>query len=122
METKPLLYGLIGFFIGGLLVAVAANTFDKAELQDSSSMKNMTQSLQQKQGDAYDQTFIANMIEHHQAAVDMAQLSAKNAKHHEIKQLSSDIINAQEKEIATMKHWQAQWGYAVSGSTSESAH
>lgn len=29
METKPLLYGLIGFFIGGLLVSVAANTFDK---------------------------------------------------------------------------------------------
>lgn len=33
METKPLLYGLIGFFIGGLLVSIAANTFDKQELQ-----------------------------------------------------------------------------------------
>jgi len=33
METKPLLYGLIGFFIGGLLVAIAANTFNNAELQ-----------------------------------------------------------------------------------------
>jgi hypothetical protein len=29
METKPLLYGLIGFFIGGLLVSIAAITFDK---------------------------------------------------------------------------------------------
>lgn len=29
METKPLLYGLIGFFIGGLLVSIAATTFDK---------------------------------------------------------------------------------------------
>lgn len=29
METKPLLYGLIGFFLGGLLVSIAATTFDK---------------------------------------------------------------------------------------------
>lgn len=37
METKELLYGLIGFFIGGLLVAIAANTFNNAELQKNSS-------------------------------------------------------------------------------------
>lgn len=37
METKSLLYGLIGFFIGGLLVAIAANTFNKDELQDNRS-------------------------------------------------------------------------------------
>lgn len=29
METKPLLYGIIGFILGGLLVSVAATTFDK---------------------------------------------------------------------------------------------
>lgn len=29
METKPLLYGIIGFLLGGLLVSVAATTFDK---------------------------------------------------------------------------------------------
>lgn len=29
METKPLLYGVIGFILGGLLVSVAATTFDK---------------------------------------------------------------------------------------------
>lgn len=33
METKPLLYGLIGFFLGGLLVSVAAVTFDKPDLE-----------------------------------------------------------------------------------------
>lgn len=36
MGTKELLYGLIGFFIGGLLVAVAANTFNNDELQRES--------------------------------------------------------------------------------------
>lgn len=29
METKSLLYGLVGFFLGGLLVSIAATTFDK---------------------------------------------------------------------------------------------
>lgn len=33
METRELLYGLIGFFIGGLLVAIAANTFNNDQLQ-----------------------------------------------------------------------------------------
>ena len=33
MGNKELLYGLIGFFLGGLLVAIAANTFNNDELQ-----------------------------------------------------------------------------------------
>ncbi|MGH7218687.1 MAG: hypothetical protein ACREGE_04570 [Candidatus Microsaccharimonas sp.] len=33
MDTKELLYGLIGFFLGGLLVAIAATTFNNDELQ-----------------------------------------------------------------------------------------
>lgn len=33
MRSKELLYGLIGFFLGGLLVSVAATTFNNAELQ-----------------------------------------------------------------------------------------
>lgn len=37
METKPLLYGLIGFFLGGLLVSIAATTFDKPDMEESNS-------------------------------------------------------------------------------------
>jgi hypothetical protein len=29
MDTKALLYGVVGFILGGLLVSVAATTFDK---------------------------------------------------------------------------------------------
>lgn len=43
METKPLLYGLIGFFIGGLLVSIAATTFENDRLQ-MGSMKDTSQS------------------------------------------------------------------------------
>ena len=31
METKPLLYGIIGFFLGGLIVSVAATYFPEPQ-------------------------------------------------------------------------------------------
>lgn len=117
MQTKPLLYGIIGFIIGGLLVSIAATTFDKPR----SDMQQMVTSLQGKKGDDYDKMFVADMIEHHQAAVDMAKLSA-NAKHREVKQLSQNIIAAQEKEIAQMKQWQKQWGYADASMDMSTSH
>ncbi len=122
METKPLLYGLIGFFVGGLIVSVAATTFDKpAEQTNNTSMTTSMQmsanSLKGKTGDDFDKAFISEMIAHHEGAVDMAKLSSTNAKHDEIKQLSNDIVSAQEKEIATMKQWQHDWGYGDSAQT-----
>lgn len=110
METKPLLYGLIGFFIGGLLVSVAATTFDKPQ----SDMSEMTSMLESKTGDEFDKAFISSMIDHHQSAVDMAKLATTNAKHEEIKQLSTTIISAQNTEIGQMKMWQTEWGYSTS--------
>lgn len=112
MINKPLIAGVVGFIFGGLLVSVAATTFDKPEpVQDSVEMSQMTASLKDKSGDEYDKAFIDHMIDHHQAAVDMAKLSADRAAHQEIKDLSLTIIEAQEKEIAEMKQWQTDWGY-----------
>jgi len=131
MDTKPLLYGLAGFFIGGLLVAIAATTFDKPSEKTTISnnsqsneltMSEMTDSLRNKTGNDYDMAFISHMIDHHQAAVDMAKLSAQNAKHDEIKQLSNEIVNAQEKEINEMKQWQKDWGYSAERNTEHSGH
>lgn len=118
METKPLLYGLIGFFIGGLLVSVAATTFDKPmpDIGSDISIHNMTMDemssiLDGKSGDDYDKAFLAGMIAHHEGALKMAEGSAKNAKHQEIKELSAAIISAQKSEIDMMKRWQSEWGY-----------
>ena len=120
METKPLLYGLIGFFLGGLLVATAATTFNKPAQHNAStanasmsgmSMDDMADGLRNKTGDEFDKAFIESMIVHHEGAVEMAKLSAKNAKHEEIRKLSKDIIAAQQREITEMKQWQSEWGY-----------
>lgn len=108
MKNNPLLFGIIGFMLGGFIVSVAATTFDKP----SADHQEMVAELQAKSGDEFDKVFIAGMIEHHQSAVDMAKLSADRAKHQEIKDLSNEIIKAQQAEINTMRQWQTNWGYS----------
>lgn len=125
METKPLLYGLIGFFIGGLLVSIAATTFNKPEPTSNNNdmtMDQMVASLKDKKGHDYDSAFLTEMIAHHKSAVKMAELSAENAMHDEIKQLSRDIIEAQEKEIREMRQWQEDWAYSIPLDSSEMNH
>ncbi len=56
-----------------------------------------------------DQSFIVMMIEHHQAAIDMATIAQGRAEHPEIKQLAQDIIAAQQREIDQMQQWQQAW-------------
>jgi uncharacterized protein (DUF305 family) len=62
------------------------------------------------------------MIEHHDGAIQMAQLSASNAKHEEVKRLSDGIISAQENEIQQMKQWQKKWKYTGSENHTSSNH
>jgi uncharacterized protein (DUF305 family) len=75
----------------------------------ASSMEDMSKALQGKEGDAFDQAFLKEMIVHHEGAVEMAQLARTNAGHVEIKQMAEAIISAQEAEIGQMKEWQLSW-------------
>lgn len=72
-------------------------------------MTSMNVELRGKTGDAFDQAFLAEMIVHHQGAVEMAELALTNAKHKEIKDLANAIISAQNTEIAQMEAWQKSW-------------
>lgn len=62
-------------------------------------------------GDDFDKAFLADMIVHHQGAVEMADLALKHSNRAEIKELSQEIIKAQAKEITDMERWQKAWGY-----------
>lgn len=73
------------------------------------AMGSMMAGLQGKTGDEFDKAFLAEMIVHHQGAVQMAQQALTNAKHQEIKDLSASIISAQNKEIGEMQNWQKNW-------------
>lgn len=70
-----------------------------------------TTDLEKLSGDDFDKKFVELMIDHHQGAIDMANLSASRAKHQDIKTLSDEIISAQSKEIEMMKGWLNLWGY-----------
>lgn len=72
-------------------------------------MNDMSSQLVSKNGDAFDQAFITEMIIHHEGAVEMAELALKRAQHQEIKDLALDIIGAQNKEIDDMKKWYGEW-------------
>lgn len=57
----------------------------------------------------FDLAFINAMIVHHQSAIDAANVVLNSAVHPEIKEMASQIIDAQQAEIDQMKEWRAQW-------------
>lgn len=76
------------------------------------SMVDMAEQLKGKSGDEFDKAFIEMMIVHHEGAIDMAKLIPSSAKHTELKILGEAIIDAQTREITSMKQWQQDWGYS----------
>jgi uncharacterized protein (DUF305 family) len=57
----------------------------------------------------FDATFIDGMIEHHQDAIDMAEMALEEAEHEEIRVLAEEIIAAQTTEIEQMQGWRSEW-------------
>lgn len=132
MKKESIMIGVIGLLVGvvitgfvagqavnnnstGMMSMMGMNTSQSqqevAKDHSTMSMADMNKELEGLSSDDYDKAFIEMMIAHHEGAVDMAELSADRAKHDEIKQLSQEIVSAQEKEIADMKQWQLDWGY-----------
>lgn len=132
MKNETIVSGVIGLLIGVILAGFVAgqavnnnntgmmrmmgmdnsqNQQEAATDHSTMSMADMNKELEGLSGDDYDKAFIEMMIAHHKGAVEMAELSEQRAEHDEIKQLSQEIIAAQEKEIADMKQWQLDWGY-----------
>jgi uncharacterized protein (DUF305 family) len=54
-------------------------------------------------GNPVDRAFVAQMIPHHQSAVQMAKIAQRRGKSAFVKRLADDIVRTQTKEIATMR-------------------
>lgn len=80
-------------------------------MDDDMTMNDMVNNLKGKSGDEFDKAFLLGMIEHHQGAIEMANLALQNAGHEEIKTMAEDIISAQANEINMMQEWQNSWGF-----------
>lgn len=134
MKKESILYGVIGLLVGVLLAVfvatVSVNTNNQTmmrmmgmnQMMDDSSMSmdDMTNELKNKSGEEFDKAFLAQMIIHHQGAIDMANLVLQKSTKPELRNLANEIITAQTKEINQMKVWQQQWGYPVSSSSDDS--
>ena len=57
-----------------------------------------------------DVTFASHMIPHHQQAVEMAELAETRAASQQVKDLATQIKNAQGPEIQQMTAWLEAWG------------
>lgn len=62
-----------------------------------------------KSAQDFDQEFIRQMISHHEMAVMMAQMLAASTERPEMKQLASNVITSQAKEIEMMRSWAEAW-------------
>lgn len=67
-----------------------------ASMEDMAALKNAT-------GAEFEQMFLTMMIEHHQGAIEMAQIELDEGENAAAKDLAQDIITGQQREITTMQ-------------------
>lgn len=76
---------------------------------EMSGGNSMTENLKPLKGKQFEISFLKEMIEHHQSAVDMANLVNDHTNRPELKKMANDIVSTQKKEIDQMKSWLANW-------------
>jgi uncharacterized protein (DUF305 family) len=59
--------------------------------------------------DPFDQAFIELMVEHHQSAIDAAQVVLRESDVDEVRSLATNIVASQQAEIDQLRGWLAEW-------------
>lgn len=123
---KHYIYLVVGVLIGGLggtffgrnsvstetAIQPEQVTMNQHDMHGMSmSMGEMSMDLESLSGDAFDKRFLELMIDHHQGAIDMANLVLEKSEKEELINLANEIISAQTKEIDMMRGWMEAWGY-----------
>lgn len=73
------------------------------EYQPTGNYKPMMQSLKGKSVEAAEQTYLMDMMMHHRAAIEMAEVVLPIAEHEEVKTLGNAIIRTQNDEITQIQ-------------------
>jgi len=88
-----------------LLTRPSGNSPDSSFAQSSHNGLDMMDHMQVSSEFDY----LAQMIPHHQEAIDTAQIILAHSSRPEMKQFAQNIIQAQTAEIAQMKNWLNEW-------------
>lgn len=109
-----LIGGGVGYVIGGSQNHSGNNnrlTQEDAPApgQHATTPDAMVQELMSKTGISRDETFLENMIVHHESAVAMSKIMLGKTERPELEQMAQDIIASQTKEIEMMKGWLNEW-------------
>lgn len=73
------------------------------------TMGDETDARSLENAEDFDKAFLEHMIPHHQMAVMMADMLENSTKRGEMRTLSSNIVEAQNKEIQQMRTWLKNW-------------
>jgi hypothetical protein len=79
-----------------------ARELEYLELNDK-AMTSMMRDMQIRPSGDVDRDFVAQMIAHHQGAIDMASALLKTGSNETLKRLAQEIIVTQKDEIAAMR-------------------
>lgn len=60
-------------------------------------------------GSMDEQSFLEEMVPHHESAVEMATMALEKSTRPQVRRLAQEIIDAQEGEISQMREWYRQW-------------
>jgi len=77
--------------------------------QHATDPNAMVQELLSKTGISRDETYLENMITHHESAIAMSKLILGRTERPELEELAKNIIDSQSKEIDMMKGWLNEW-------------
>lgn len=95
---------VIGLVIGG--IGVFGYIYSKPSIYSGSMMNRNAVS---QDSDVIDAHFIEQMIPHHEDAITMSKVAQDKATRPEVKELATNIISSQSKEISQMQSWYKDW-------------
>ena len=99
LHRLPLLALVSALILGGCASGQAAKTATPSGTGPSATASSSVSSLT---GAALDKAFIAGMVPHHQAAIDMAKVELQKGKDQAVKALAQSIVDGQQREIDEM--------------------
>lgn len=80
----------------------ASSNAHMGHMMDGMLSDDEISALKAATGKDFDRLFLEGMIDHHEGAIDMAEMVV-NSKNHEVATLARSIIKTQRAEISTMK-------------------